>query len=105
MYEEWSAQDLKDRLDRGEKLNLVDVREPEEWREGHIAEARHIPLSQFTERVGESHAEDEDAPLVFICRSGNRSGRVCDYLSQQGYTVVNMAGGMLAWPGDVRTGD
>lgn len=105
MYEEWSAQDLKDRLDRGEKLNLVDVRELEEWREGRIAEARHIPLSQFTERVGELQAEDEDSPLVFICRSGNRSGRVCDYLSQQGYTVINVAGGMLAWPGDVRTGD
>ncbi|MBW7453808.1 rhodanese-like domain-containing protein [Paenibacillus sepulcri] len=103
MYGEITASELETRLREGEKLSVIDVREPDEWQSGHIAEAVSIPLSEFVERVGE--LTDFEEPIYLVCRSGNRSGKACDYLSAQGYEVVNMAGGMLSWPGDVVTGE
>jgi rhodanese-related sulfurtransferase len=103
MIEQWTPEEVAERLARGEKLNLVDVRERDEWQDGHIAEARLIPMSELTNRLDELNADDE--PMVILCRSGNRSTRVCDYLDQQGYSVINMTGGMLSWSGDVVTGD
>jgi len=106
MYGEMTAEELRSKLAAGENVNLVDVREPDEWQDGHIKEARSIPLSQFVERVHELHREDqEDQEIVLICRSGNRSGKACDYLATQGYTVINVLGGMLAWQGEVATGE
>lgn len=104
MYPEWTTTELAERLKKGERLNLVDVREPDEWQAGHIAEARLIPMSQLAERVSELFENDEEE-VVLICRSGGRSTRVCDYLAQQGYSVINVAGGMLSWDGEVVTGD
>jgi len=104
MYPEWTTDELAERLKKGEKLNLVDVREPDEWEAGHIAEARLIPMSQLAGRVNELFENDEEE-VILICRSGGRSTRVCDYLAQQGYSVVNIAGGMLSWNGDVVTGE
>lgn len=103
MYREMSAAELHEQLSQGAKLNLIDVREPDEWEEGHIKEARSIPLSQFQARANEVH--DAEGDVVFICRSGGRSGRVCDFLSLQGFDVTNVTGGMLAWPGEVATGE
>ncbi|RJE86854.1 rhodanese-like domain-containing protein [Paenibacillus sp. 1011MAR3C5] len=102
MYREMTTSELQEQLQAGAKVNLIDVREPEEWEEGHIAEARLIPLSEFQARAHEVH--DVEGEVVFICRSGGRSGRVCEHLSLQGFDVVNVAGGMLAWTGDVVTG-
>lgn len=103
MYGEITASELESRLRQGEKLNLVDVRELDEWQSGHIAQAQHIPLSEFVDRMDELNKDDQ--PIIFICRSGGRSGKVCDYLAPQGVQVVNVLGGMLSWPGDVVTGD
>jgi rhodanese-related sulfurtransferase len=103
MIEQWTPEEVAERLARGEKLNLVDVRERDEWQDGHIAEARLIPMSELTNRLDELNADDE--PMVILCRSGNRSTRVCDYLDQQGYSVINMTGGMLNWSGDVVAGE
>lgn len=92
--------DLKERLARGEELVLIDVREPHEWDAGHIAQARHIPLAQVPERLGEI---PQDQEVVMICRSGGRSGRAQDFLMRQhGYTrVKNLIGGMQRWAADV----
>ncbi|MDQ6419146.1 rhodanese-like domain-containing protein [Paenibacillus sp. LHD-117] len=103
MYREITAGELHERLSQGVTLNLIDVREPDEWEEGHIKEARSIPLSQFQSRAHEVH--DVEGEVVFICRSGGRSGRVCEFLTLQGFDVVNVAGGMLAWPGEVIEGE
>lgn len=103
MNGEITAAELETRLREGEKLSVIDVRELDEWQSGHIAEARHIPLSEFVERVGELNALEE--PFYIVCRSGNRSGKACDYLTAQGYEAINMVGGMLSWPGEVATGD
>ncbi|GGD67594.1 rhodanese-like domain-containing protein [Paenibacillus nasutitermitis] len=101
MNGEITASELETRLREGEKLSVIDVREPDEWESGHIAEAVSIPLSQFVERVGE--LSDFEEPFYLVCRSGNRSGKACDYLSAQGFEVINMVGGMLSWPGKVVT--
>jgi rhodanese-related sulfurtransferase len=103
MYGEITASELETRLREGEKLSVIDVRERDEWQSGHIAEAHSIPLSELVERLGE--LGDYEEPIYFVCRSGNRSGKACDYLSAQGYEVVNVLGGMLSWPGDAVTGD
>ncbi|MGG4036530.1 rhodanese-like domain-containing protein [Paenibacillus cisolokensis] len=102
MIPKWTTDELQRKLEQGEKINLIDVREQEEWEEGHIAEARHIPLSQLAERYEECKSGEE--PIVLICRSGNRSGKACDFLHELGYPVVNVEGGMLAWQGPVTRG-
>jgi rhodanese-related sulfurtransferase len=94
-YETTTVEQLKARLDAGEKPVLIDVREDEEVAQGMIEGAIHIPMGQIPDRLDEIPRDKE---VIFICRSGNRSGRVCEFLSAQGYDrTVNMLGGMLAW--------
>lgn len=73
---------------------LVDVREPEEYAEAHIAAASLIPLGSLVERVDEVPSGVE---VLVICRSGGRSHKASEYLLTQGREAVNVAGGMLAW--------
>ena len=73
---------------------LLDVREYEEWMSGHAPTAIHIAMSQLADRVGEL---DRSHTIVCICRSGNRSARVAEWLLAQGFDAVNMTGGMSAW--------
>lgn len=87
--------EVKRRLAGGERLNVIDVREDEEVAAGIIPGAKHIPLGQLPDRHGEIERTDE---IVLVCRSGNRSGRACDYLNSLGFAgLKNMSGGMLAW--------
>ncbi|MCZ8520260.1 MULTISPECIES: rhodanese-like domain-containing protein [Paenibacillus] len=90
-----TPEELKRRLDSGEKLDIVDVREDEEVASGMIPGAIHIPLMTLPERMGEIPQRGE---TVLVCRSGNRSGRAYEYLQAQGLQgLKNMSGGMLAW--------
>ena len=73
---------------------LLDVREADEWTAGHAPTARHLPMSELTQRLGELPGDD---PLYVVCRSGGRSARVVAYLAQQGYPAVNVDGGMQEW--------
>ncbi len=76
---------------------VLDVREPSEYENGHLLNARLIPLGKLKERVGELE-KHKDKPLVVVCRSGNRSGTACAILSKQGFTqAYNLMGGMMAW--------
>lgn len=84
-----------------EPLFLVDVREPDEWEEGHIEGATHIPLGELAQRLGEL---PRDRELIMVCRSGSRSGLACEYMESLGYDVVNMTGGMTAWSGKIKRG-
>ena len=102
MIKEITADELKDKIEAGETINLIDVREQDEWESGHIASARHIPLSELQIRANEIH--DTEGDLIFICRSGARSGRVCEFLRLQGFEVTNVSDGMLAWHGNVVLG-
>ena len=93
--------ELKARLDRGDRLTIIDVREPVEWDicnlEAHGA--RLIPLQQVPQRLDEI---DPAAEIVMQCRSGARSGQAAAYLRQRGYErVMNLDGGILAWSDEV----
>ena len=70
----------------------VDVREQEEWVVGHAEGVAWNPLSNFDATVLPT-----DRPIIFICRSGNRSGRVTQYMAQSRSEVFNMVSGMKAW--------
>ncbi|MFB6365138.1 rhodanese-like domain-containing protein [Paenibacillus elgii] len=90
-----TPQEVKQRLENGEKLTIIDVREPEEVALGMIPGAKHIPLMEIPQRLGEIPQLSE---TILVCRSGNRSGRALEYLEAQGFTgLVNMTGGMLEW--------
>ncbi len=75
---------------------LLDVREPDEWAEGHIEGATLIPLGQLAARANELPTDRE---IVCICRSGARSARAQEAIDRSGHfaATYNMAGGMLRW--------
>jgi rhodanese-related sulfurtransferase len=89
-----TPQELQQRIETGEDLVLIDVREDEEVAYGMIPGARHIPMGEIPQRMKEFPADTE---VIFICRSGGRSQRVCEYLQQYGYIVTNLSGGMIDW--------
>ncbi|MCY0870155.1 MAG: rhodanese-like domain-containing protein [Firmicutes bacterium] len=91
--------DVQDRLKRQPGLQVIDVREPEEYAAGHIPGAKLIPLGQLPQRLGEV---DRTRDAVIVCRSGGRSGKACELLASKGYErIYNLMGGMLQWSGDV----
>ncbi|HEY0035373.1 MAG TPA: rhodanese-like domain-containing protein, partial [Longimicrobium sp.] len=98
---EITPSELKERLDRGDKLTIIDVREPHEWEIGNLEPqgARLIPMGEIPERLDEISPEDE---VVLQCRSGGRSAQVLHYLRAQGYErLLNLKGGILAWSDEV----
>ncbi|MGN6413644.1 rhodanese-like domain-containing protein [Flexivirga sp.] len=76
---------------------MIDVREQNEWDAGHAPGAIHIPLGDLPARLDDLPESDERDPLPIMCRSGNRSGRAVAWLSQQGFDVINVDGGMKQW--------
>jgi rhodanese-related sulfurtransferase len=77
-------------------VNLVDVREDDEYASGHVPGARHVPLAEVVAQV-EAFAPGADGVTYVICRSGARSRRACEHLATLGLHVVNVAGGTMAW--------
>ncbi|MCS7300779.1 MAG: rhodanese-like domain-containing protein [Fimbriimonadales bacterium] len=74
---------------------IIDVRTPEEFRQERIKEAQNKPLGEIQKWVKEL---PKDKKIIFVCRSGNRSGQAQRVAQQEGYTnTYNMQGGMLAW--------
>jgi SulP family sulfate permease len=90
-----SAQALWQTLHGATAPAVVDVREPREFREGHIPAATNVPLPELLA----GHAElPHEGPLVLVCRSGRRSTRAAGWLRTQGYAdIAVLQGGMLAW--------
>lgn len=76
---------------------VLDVREPDEYKGGHILNSQLIPLGKLKERIGEL-AKYKNVPVVVVCRSGTRSGTACVTLAKEGFSqAYNLAGGMMAW--------
>ncbi len=97
MIKEMEVQELKSKLDSGEKFYFIDCRELEEWEAGHIDGATFLPLSEFPQRY-ESVLTEKDAKIVIQCRSGKRSMNACMFLLSKGYSDLNnLEGGILAW--------
>lgn len=76
-----------------EALSVLDVREVEEFEPLHLEGARNFPLSQLADTYEQL---DKTHPYYVICKSGIRSARACQFLTEQGYEVVNVQGGMDA---------
>ncbi|MGD8192664.1 rhodanese-like domain-containing protein [Brevibacillus ginsengisoli] len=85
-------------IQRGEKMQIIDVREVYEWNEGHIAQAKLISLGTLPDRLNEL---DKSTPIIMVCRSGARSWSATEFVQRYGFEVANMTGGMLAWQGDI----
>ncbi|HMO10457.1 MAG TPA: rhodanese-like domain-containing protein [Actinotalea sp.] len=73
---------------------LVDVREPAEWKAGHAPQARHIPLARI---AGEARRLERDVPVVVMCASGSRSRTAAAQLRSMGYQATSLSGGLAAW--------
>lgn len=92
-----SVDEVKKRLDAGEKLNLVDVRQPEETAEFNIGGIA-IPLGSIQNMQTEQIDDLRDEEVIFYCRSGNRSGQAALIMEQLGFSnAKNLTGGMLKW--------
>ena len=89
-----SVTELKQRLDAGEDLFILDVREPYEYQIANMG-GTLIPQREVPQRLAEI---DRDREIIVQCRSGSRSQRIAEFLAQSGYSnVKNLAGGILAW--------
>ena len=94
---ELDVRDVKRRLDGGEKLVLVDVREESEWARGHLPGAVHLGKG-IIERDVEQAFPDKRTPLVLYCGGGFRSALAADNLQKMGYAnVISMDGGWRGW--------
>lgn len=92
-----TAAEVKARLDQGEKLHLVDVREPHEHADFNIG-GLLIPLGKIQSMQVEDLEDLKQEELILYCRSGNRSGQACLILDALGFTQTkNLSGGMLGW--------
>ena len=79
-------------LDQG--AAVIDVREPAEFRTGHLPGAVNIPMGQLAARLGDI---DRNRPVYVVCASGNRSSAMTDVLTAAGFDAINVAGGTSAW--------
>lgn len=95
---QYSVDEVKKMIAEG-SAQVIDVRTPEEYDEGHIPGVPLHPMQDVTDWVGQLVPS---GTYVFICRSGGRSQRVAEYVKAQGFgRIANCTGGMLAWTGDV----
>ncbi|HUI52702.1 MAG TPA: rhodanese-like domain-containing protein, partial [Terriglobales bacterium] len=96
---ETNVEDVKRRMDAGEKFVLVDVREESEWAAGHLPGAIHLGKG-IIERDIELRVPDSGAKLILYCGGGYRSALSADNLQKMGYTnVESMDGGWKGWIG------
>ena len=94
-----TARRLNERLNRGDEISILDVREPHEFEICRILGSTLIPLGELQSRVGEL---DRDSEIVAHCRSGVRSAKAVKLLREAGFTKVrNLTGGVLAWSNEV----
>ena len=94
---EMSAQELKQQVENGKQLTVVDVREREEWVQGHIPNSVFIPRGYLELQI-EQNQPDRDAPVVVYCAGGVRSALAARNLKEMGYTnVISLIGGFNGW--------
>jgi rhodanese-related sulfurtransferase len=92
-----TAEELKARLDAGEKINLIDVREPHENAEFNIG-GKLVPLGKIQTMQTEELDDLKDEEVILYCRSGQRSMMACLFLDTLGFkNTKNLMGGVLAW--------
>ncbi len=98
-----SVEELKKRMDAGEKLNLIDVREPHEYAEFNIG-GKLIPLGKIQTMQIDELDDLKDEEIIIHCRSGQRSMMACMFLDTLGFrNTKNVIGGVLAWQEMLKT--
>lgn len=98
---EISVKELKQRLDKGEDLLLLDIREGHELDIAKLNHNKHIPMGELSARVGELEVF-KSRDIVVMCRSGGRSMRCVQFLRSKGFdSAINLAGGILAWSDEI----
>ena len=97
---EMTATELKQRLDKGDDIQIIDVREPHEYEIGQIPNSKLIPLGQVLNRMNEI---DPDRETVVHCKMGGRSARAIEALKRSGFDgqLANLKGGIIAWSNEV----
>lgn len=81
------------------KISLIDVREPYEYKNGHLPTAKNIPMGKI---IAEADRQlDKSKEYYIICQSGSRSSRTCNTLRNMGYNVINVAGGTGMYKGEL----
>ncbi|MBY0099677.1 rhodanese-like domain-containing protein [Mesobacillus maritimus] len=93
-----TAKQVESFLNEGKVLTIIDVREVDEVTAGKIPGAFNIPLGLLEFRM---HELDKTKEYIIVCRSGARSARASEFLEYQGFNVINMTGGMMAWEGKI----
>ncbi|GIM30404.1 sulfurtransferase [Clostridium polyendosporum] len=83
-----------------EKINLIDIREPYEYKSGHLSNAKNIPMSKIIDEA-EKYL-DKSKEYHIICQSGGRSTRTCKELKAKGFNVVNVSGGTNGYRGALK---
>jgi adenylyltransferase/sulfurtransferase len=98
--EEMTATELKQRLDNGDDIQIIDVREDKEVAIGRIPNSKHIPLAQVLNRMNEI---DPSRVTVVHCKMGGRSARAIDALQRSGFKgkLINLRGGIIGWSNEV----
>jgi rhodanese-related sulfurtransferase len=92
-----TVEELKQKLDSGEKINLIDCREPHEYEEANLG-GRLIPLSRFQMMDLDELEDLKNEDVIVHCRSGRRSMMACSILDQMGFAhTYNVEGGIQAW--------
>jgi len=93
--------ELKKRLDAGEKIVLLDIREPHELAICTLANTTaHIPMGELMERLSELE-KFRNQDIVVYCRSGNRSDSCAEFLRDQGFAGLNLTGGIIRWSDEI----
>lgn len=87
-------EDVHARLTQGEPLFVLDVRQLDEYQQGHVPGSILIPLDQLALRLGEL---PNDRPIIALCRSGNRSSVATGILTRAGFNAINLKGGIIQW--------
>jgi len=98
--QETTAAELKAKMDAGEDIQLIDVRQPDEYAFAKIEGAKLIPLGEVIARMNEI---DPSRETIIHCKMGGRSARAIEALQQRGFTgsLSNLVGGITAWSNDV----
>lgn len=91
-----SPEEVQNLVETNQEAAIIDVREPAEVAAGKIPGAVNIPLGLLEFRMNEL---DKAQKYIMVCRSGGRSSQATNFLEHQGYNVINMDGGMMAWEG------
>lgn len=82
-----------------ENALILDIRQDNEFKNGHIINSKHIPLTFLNDRINDLEAY-KNKPIIAVCRSGHRSAHACSSLKKAGFeSVYNLAGGVIAWEG------